>query len=184
MDEVIVSTVVAFLIPAIAFLAQKGLEKTFKNRTTHIIVKDEHGKEQKIIYTGKIKLDAIQKIVQKEYAFEVKVEQILKKYMRKNKKFSFNRNHSVDFLLNVPGCVIGLEVKTNYSLPSKKYFDTVKQCHPELDQLIFLFNSEVPSKFVEAYDNDDFVKFISSPREKRLSEELTSALDKAMIKLI
>ena len=104
--------------------------------------------------------------------------------MRKNKGFSCNRNHSVDFLLKVPGHVIGLEVKTNYSLPSKKYFDTVKQSHPELDQLIFLFNSEIPNKFLETYENDNFVKFISSPQEKKLSEELISILNKSMINVI
>lgn len=184
MDEMIISVAVAILIPVIAFLAQKGLEKTFKNKTTHLILKDSYGKEQKITYTGKITLDAIQKIVKKEHTFESKVEQILKKYMRKNKGFSFNRNHSVDFLLKVPGHVIGLEVKTNYSLPSKKYFDTVKQSHPELDQLIFLFNSEIPNKFLETYENDNFVKFISSPQEKKLSEELISILNKSMINVI
>ena len=47
MDEMIISVAVAILIPVIAFLAQKGLEKTFKNKTTHLILKDSYGNEEK-----------------------------------------------------------------------------------------------------------------------------------------
>jgi hypothetical protein len=181
MDELIISTAVALLIPLITILAKKALKKTFDGKMTQLIVKDTNGKEQKISYSGKVELEAIQKIVEKEYAFESKVEQILKTYMKKNKGFSYTKNHSVDFLLKFSGHVIGLEVKRNYSLPSKKYFNTVKETHPDLEQLLFLFDSEVPEKYLHAYENDDFVKFISSPREKKLSEKIKSILDQKRV---
>lgn len=181
MDELIISTAVALLIPLITVLAKKVLKKTFDGKMTQLIVKDTNGKEQKISYSGKVELGAIQKIVEKEYAFESKVEQILKAYMKKNKGFSYTKNHSVDFLLKFSGHVIGLEVKRNYSLPSKKYFNTVRETHPDLEQLLFLFDSEVPEKYLHAYENDDFVKFISSPREKKLSEKIISILDQKKV---
>lgn len=181
MDELIISTAVALLIPLITVLAKKALKKTFDGKMTQLIVKDTNGKEQKISYSGKVELGAIQKIVEKEYAFESKVEQILKAYMKKNKGFSYTKNHSVDFLLKFSGHVIGLEVKRNYSLPSKKYFNAVKETHPDLEQLLFLFDSEIPEKYLHAYENDDFVKFISSPREKKLSEKIISILDQKRV---
>src|SRR5690348_16439848 len=106
MDEFIISTAVALLIPLITVLAKKALEKTFDGKKTQLIVKDTNGKEQKISYNGKVELGAIQKIVEKEYALESKVEQILKSYMKKNKGFSYTKNHSVDFLLKFSGHVI------------------------------------------------------------------------------
>ncbi|MDV5097289.1 hypothetical protein RYH74_08305 [Pseudomonas sp. LSJ-87] len=182
MEELIITTAVAVLIPVIGALLKKVVGKAAV-KNMQLTIKDINGKEQKIEYSGELDLDVVQRLVEKEYELEAKVENILKRYKKQNKNFHYTKNHSVDFLLRFSNHVVGLEVKRNNSLPSKKYFNSVKESHPELEQLLFLFDSEVPQRYLHAYENDSFVKFISSPREKNLSEKLTSYLNKMMSSL-
>ena len=147
------------------------------NKTTILKITDENGKIKRVIHVGSLSSESIQPLLMEEYLFEDKVEKILNNYKKSRENFNFERNHSVDFILKFNGKIIALEVKTKLNKPSGKYLDFLKRSHPNVNELMFIFNSEIPAEYLEAYKDRKEVKFISSPREKGLTEKLYNVLD-------
>lgn len=182
MTELIITMLAGLGVPALTLLIKYYLDAKDAHSKKYVEVKNSNGKKFSLIVEGKVEEELIRKLLKEEYAFEDQVERILKNYKAKNESFKYFKNSHVDFILEMNNKTIALEAKTNSNRPLKLHYEKVKENHPEVDELLFLFNSEIPKKYFDEYKGKNDVKFISSPRGKALSNKITNVLDQEFIK--
>jgi hypothetical protein len=180
MDEVMLSAAASLLVSVIApylvYILKRKITKSPQKRVLEIT--DSDGRDRTIIHVGKFDKEHIKSTLTNEYDFEKKIENSLKKYKRNHHKdFEFKRNKTVDFLLKINGKIIAIEAKSGNNVPSERNYKKLKNNHPEIDELIFLFNSEIPESYLNRYRNQKGIQFISAPREKGLEAKITNILN-------
>ena len=175
--SVIASLLAGVAVPLVFYFAKKSMTSKVSHKRTLLKIIDENGKIKRLMHVGNLSAESIQPLLMEEYLFEDKVEKILNNYKKTHANFNFQRNHSVDFIIELNSKIIALEVKTKLNQPSNKYLDFLKKSHPDVNELMFLFNSEIPTEYLDIYKDKKEVKFISSPREKGLAEKLFNVLD-------
>lgn len=175
--SLLASVIAGFAVPFVYYFFKKRFEWQDSRKEKLLTITDENGKVRNIIMHGGVTPKNIQPLLMEEFLFENKVEKILNSYKNSHKNFNFQRNHSVDFLLRINDKVIALEVKTGKNKPTRQYVEFLKETHPDVNELMFLFNSDIPSEYLDAYKGRNEVKFISSPREKGLTQKLFNVLD-------
>jgi hypothetical protein len=182
MDEFMLSAAVSLLAsivaPYIVYLVKRNIKNTPNERVLEIT--DSEGRDRTIVHVGKFDKENIKSALISEYDFENKIENSLKKYKKNHKDFEFKRNKTVDFLVKMNGKIIALEAKSGNNIPSDRYYKKLKSSHPEIDELIFLFNSEIPESYLARYKNRKDIKFISAPREKGLEAKINNILNQEL----
>nr|WP_256833681.1 hypothetical protein [Pseudomonas oleovorans] len=173
--SVFVSLAASVLAPLLVYLAKKKIIISPQKRT--LKVTDSDGRDRTIVYAGRLDEEHIASTLSTEYELERKIEKILKKYKRNHKDFEVRRNKLVDFVVKMNGRIIAIEAKTGNNRPSEKYYKKLRDSHPEIDELIFLFNSEIPESYTKKYRDYLGVHFISAPREKGLEHKIVNTLN-------
>ncbi|EJL6474594.1 hypothetical protein ACVTD8_16255 [Vibrio cholerae] len=178
MTEVIISLLAGLGVPVLAVLFSKIVDLKAARSEKLVIVRSSTGKESNLKVSATADKNAILRLLEEEYQFENSVEKILNKYKSKHKEFDFYKNDYVDFILKQNDKIIALEAKTSSNLPAKEYLDKIRSRHPEVSDLVLLFNSEIPSKYFDEYKGKNNVTFVSAPRNKSLSDKIVNVLNK------
>ncbi|EOW4146721.1 hypothetical protein ACOW9W_004017 [Vibrio parahaemolyticus] len=164
-------------VPIVGIIFKLFLDAREKRVSRVVNVKDVKGKNFTIIMEGKTDINYISKVLENEYLLEDKVEKIFSEYKRKHSDFSYHKNKVVDFLLEYNDKKIAVEVKSSGSIVHRDYIKYLKDSHPDVTELLFVFDSDIPTDIKNAFVNDKFVKFVSSPRGKALKEKVTNTLN-------
>ena len=177
MPEILVSLLAGLSVPVAALLFKYFLDLREKRSSRIVNVTDTKGKVFSILVEGKTDARYIGKVLENEYLLEDKVEKILTNYKKKHSNFNFHKNHHVDFLLEFNDKTIAVEVKSSGSVVQNEYIKNIKVKYPEVSELLLIFDSDIPSNLQSRFSDDNFVKFVTSPRGKALKEKVVNVLD-------
>lgn len=178
MVETLISALVGALVPTIAYIIKRTfIDKKFSEKDREVIINDSKGVSSNIIINGEISVDKIKDHLNEIYNLEKELKKALDFYKKSNSKIVYKNNKFVDYIVEHEGKIIGIEAKTSKNIPSKSYLENLKKEHPEIDDLIYVFNSKVPQEYLSKYQNNNKIKFISSPNGKQLKEKITNILN-------
>ncbi|MBV7439698.1 hypothetical protein [Aeromonas sp. sif2416] len=180
MDELSTLIIAGSLIPAISFLVKKFIvDKIFSGLENEISIKDVNGKIIKFTVNTNTSNEEIRDIFESELQFEETVERNLNDFIRSHSKHKIQLSHgkNIDFLLHYNNKKIGIEAKANANRFKAKWISNYFKENKDIDELIIIINSKIPHDFIKEINNNDRIKFISSPKGKGLSKSINNVLE-------
>lgn len=182
MESLIMPILASIFFLIVTYLIKKNIIDNKEPKDNTLSVKDSSGKIRNILIQGSFNSGYLEKLLLEEYEFEDRVEDVLKKYKKRNKDFNFNKNKYIDFLLDMNDTQVGVIVRTKHNVPVKEYYKTIKEEYPSLDELVLIFNSEIPSIYKDKDEEiQSKIKFISSPNGRKLFEKVNNVLNSEFI---
>jgi len=182
MESLVIPILASIFFLIVTYLIKKNIIDNKEPKDNTLSVKDSSGKVRNILIQGSFNSGYLEKLLLEEYEFEDRVEDVLKKYKKRNKDFNFNKNKYIDFLLDMNDTQVGVIVRTKHNVPVKEYYKIIKEEYPSLDELVLIFNSEIPSVYKDKDEEiQSKIKFISSPNGRKLFEKVNNVLNSEFI---
>jgi len=182
MESLVIPILASIFFLIVTYLIKKNIIDNKEPKDNTLSVKDSSGKVRNILIQGSFNSGYLEKLLLEEYEFEDRVEDVLKKYKKRNKDFNFYKNKYIDFLLDMNDTQVGVIVRTKHNVPVKEYYKIIKEEYPSLDELVLIFNSEIPSVYKDKDEEiQSKIKFISSPNGRKLFEKVNNVLNSEFI---